>query len=271
MRRLAVLLPLALAACTVGPDYHPATPADLGVPASYSVAAGQAREDLTRYWTRFDDPLLTELVERARTANTDLAQAVGRLRQAREALIQSRASLYPTLTGSAGYNRSFNVIGGSSNLTLADGTVTSISRQAGDSFSLGLDAQYQVGLFGEIRRTVEATRAEQDAARFDYASVLVTVTSETAQNYILARNLQEQIANAVASLRIQDDNLQIAGFRVQAGLVSSLDAEQARAQRAQTAAQVPQLQQQFDAAVARVGVLTGQAPGALRERMAAVQ
>ena len=271
MRRLAILAPVALAACTVGPDYHPATPADLGVPAAFSVPAGQAQEDLTRYWTRFGDPLLVELVERARTANTDLAQAVGRLRQAREALVQSRSSLLPTLTGSGGYNRSFNVIGGSSNLTLPDGTVTTITRSSGNSFSLGLDAQYQVGLFGEIRRTVEATRAEQDAARFDYAAVLVTVTSECAQNYILARDLQAQIANATASLRIQDDNLEIAGFRVRAGLVSSLDAEQARAQRAQTAAQIPQLQQQYDAAVARLGVLTGQAPGALRDRMAVVQ
>jgi multidrug efflux system outer membrane protein len=73
------------------------------------------------------------------------------------------------------------------------------------------------------------------------------------------------------SLGIQDENLEIAGFRVQAGLVSSLDSEQARAQRAQTAATIPNLDQQYAAAVARIGVLTGQAPGALRPLMAPVK
>ena len=269
MRRTATFLGLAaLAGCTVGPDYHPRDAAQLGVPDVYSLPAGQSAEDLTRYWSRFDDPELTRLVEQARVANNDLGQAVGRLRQAREALVQSRASLLPTISGSAGYTRSENLRGGTSVITGSNGATTTITRSAGDNFSLGLDAQYQVGLFGELRRTVEASRAENEASRFDYATVLVSVTSETARNYMIARGLQAQIANARGSLAIQDDNLEIAGFRVQAGLVSSIDAEQARASRAQTAATIPQLQQQYDAAVARLGVLTGQAPGALRPELA---
>ncbi len=273
MRRPAALLMsvAALVGCTVGPDYHPKTAADLGVPDRYSVPAGQTAEDLTRYWTRFNDPQLVQLVDAARAGNTDLAQAVGRLRQARESLIQSRAQLLPTVTGSAGYNRAFNVAGGTSTISNGNGTTTTISRSAGDNFSLGLDAQYQVGIFGEIRRTIEATRADQDVTRYDYATVLVSIESEVARNYMLARAYQAQIANAQASLGIQDDNLEIAGYRVQAGLVSSLDAEQARAQRAQTAATIPQLQQQYAAAVARLGVLTGQAPGALRDDMTATR
>ena len=273
MRRPAACLSLLalVAGCTVGPNYRQRDAAELGVPPSYSVSAGQTGEDLARYWQRFGDPELARLVEQARVANTDLAQAIGRLRQAREALIQSRASLLPTLSGSAGYNRSENLRGGTSTIALPNGATTTVTRAAGSSFSLGLDAQYQAGLFGEVRRTVEASRAEAEASRFDYATVLVSVTSEVARNYVIARGLQAQIANARASLAIQDDNLQIAGFRVQAGLVSSLDVEQARAQRAQTAATIPQLQQQYDAAVARLGVLTGQAPGSLRAELAPVQ
>ena len=265
MRRslpLATALAIGLAGCTVGPDYRPRTATELGVPEQYSVPAGRTAEDLTRWWQRFDDPTLGRLIEQARGANTDLSQAVGRLRQAREALNQS---------GSAGYNRSINLRGGSSNLTLPDGTVTTISRSTGDSFSAGLDAQYQLGLFGELRRTIEASRAEREAAQYDFATVLISVESEVGRNYVLARGFQAQIDNARASLAIQDDNLQIAGFRVQAGLVSSLDVEQARAQRAQTAATIPSLEQQYDAAVARLGVLTGQAPGALRPELAPVR
>ncbi len=272
VRASALLLATAaLAGCTVGPDYRPKSATELGVPAGYSVPAQQSPEDLTRWWSNFDDPVLGQLVEQARVANPDVAQAIGRLRQAREALVQSRASLLPTLSGSAGYQRNENLRGGGRSFTLPDGTVVDTGGGGTNSFSAGLSASYQVGLFGEIRRTVEASRAQYQASGFDYATVLLTVESEVATNYVLARAYQAQLANARASLAIQDDNLEIAGFRVQAGLVSSVDVEQARSQRAQTAATVPQIEQQYAAAVARLGVLTGQAPGALRTALAAAK
>lgn len=258
-----------LAGCAVGPDYRAPAPAALGLPDGWSVPAAPTAEDLTRWWQRFDDPALGGLVEQAATANLDVVQAVARLRQAREALVQSRAGLLPTLNGSAGYSRSETVRGGGTTITLPDGTVQTVGGGGGSNFSLGLDAQYQVGLFGEVRRTVEATRAQYAAAGFDYATVLLSIQGEVARNYVLVRLYQAQLANARDSLALQDDNLEIAGFRVQAGLVSSLDQEQARVQRAQTAASVPQIEQALAAAVARLGVLTGQPPGALRTALAA--
>lgn len=274
IRRLSLLLaaPAALSACAAGPDYRPAAPAELGVPDRYSVAADQdRREDLGRWWERFNDPLLQQLVAETATTNLDVAQAVVRIRQARESLIQSRATLLPTLSGSAGYSRNFNLRGGSAAVTLPDGTVTNISRGAGDSFSLGADASYQADIFGGVRRTIEATRASEEASRFDYATVLIAQQAEIARNYVSARLAQAQLANARSSLALQDDNLEIAGFRVQAGLVSSLDQETARAQRAQTAATIPTIEASYNSAVSRLAVLTGRAPGALKDSMAATR
>lgn len=270
-RARILLLPVLLAGCTVGPDYHPKPAADLGVPDAYSVTAAPSAEDLTHWWTRFDDPILGQLVEQAKTANLDIAQATARLRQAREALVQNRSSLLPTLNGSGGFSRSETLRGGFNTITLPDGTVQTVGSGGGSNFSLGLDAQYQVGLFGEVRRTVEATRAQYEASGFDYATVLLSVESEVARNYVLARLYQAQLANARDSLKLQDDNLEIAGYRVQAGLVSSLDQEQARGQRAQTAATIPSLEQSYNAAVSRLGVLTGQAPGAVKPMMEAAK
>lgn len=258
-----------LSACSVGPDYRPRSAAELGVPDAYSVAAAPASENLTKWWRNFDDPVLGQLVEQAAAANLDLAQAVARLRQAREALVVSQSSLLPTLSGSGGFNRTQTLRGGGTTLTLPDGTVTDTAGGGGRSnFSLGLDASYQLDLFGGIRRGVEAGRAQYEATGFDYATTLLSVESEVARNYVLARAYQAQLANAKANLAIQDDNLEIAGFRVQAGLVSSVDVEQARASRAQTAANLPQIEQQYNAAVSRIGVLTGQAPGALKPLLA---
>lgn len=257
-----------LSACSVGPDYKPRSAGALGVPDQWSVTAAPTAEDLTRWWRNFDDPVLGQLVEQAAAANLDVAQAVARLRQAREALVISRADLFPSLSGSGGYSRTEPLAGGGTTVTLPDGTVTTTDAGGRSSFSLGLDANYQIDLFGGVRRSVEASRAQYEAAGFDYATVLLSVESEVARNYVLARAYQAQLDNARASLAIQDDNLEIAGFRVQAGLVSSVDVEQARASRAQTAAGIPSLEQQYNAAVSRIGVLTGQAPGALKPLLA---
>lgn len=262
-----VLLP----ACTQAPQYRPSTASSLGVPDQWSVQAQQGQESLDRWWQGFNDPVLTQLVDEAVAANLDLVQSIARLRQARESLIVSRASLFPSVSGSGSYSRSEPLRGGGASLTLPDGTVVNAGGGGRDSFSLGLDASYQVDLFGGIASSVAASRADYEAAGFNYATVLLSVESEIARNYVLARAYQAQLANAQASLGIQDDNLEIAGFRVQAGLVSSLDAEQARASRAQTAASVPQIEQQYNAAVSRLAVLTGREPGALKPLLADVK
>ncbi|WNO54450.1 efflux transporter outer membrane subunit [Stakelama saccharophila] len=274
MKRLrSPIMPLGLgllvAGCAAGPDYRQPPQSTLGVPDSYSVEAEPAQAaDLTRWWTNFDDPLLQSLVASAGDGNLDVAQAVTRLRQARAALVSSRAALLPSLSVSGNYSRNENIAGGTSTYTLPDGTVTTISRGSGDSFSLGADASYQADIFGGNRRAVEASRADLEASGFDVASVLISVEGEIARNYVLARLYQAQLANARQALAIQDDNLEIAGFRVQAGLVSSVDQEQARQQRAQTAATIPSLENSYNQAVSRLGVLTGRPPGALKQEMA---
>jgi NodT family efflux transporter outer membrane factor (OMF) lipoprotein len=273
MRRASpVLLATAfVSACSVGPDYHPKTATELGVPDAWSVSAAPKAEDLTRWWRNFDDPVLGQLVEQAAEANLDLAQAVARLRQAREALVVSQSQLFPTISGSGGFSRTETLRGGNKVVTLPDGTVTTTGGGGTSNFSLGLDASYQLDLFGGVRRGVEASHAQYEAAGFDYATTLLSVESEVARNYVLARAYQAQLADAKASLAIQDDNYEIAGFRVQAGLATAVDVEQARSSRAQTAATIPQIEQQYNAAVSRIGVLTGQAPGALKPLLAPVK
>lgn len=269
---LLMLMAVPLAGCTAGPDYRPRAASELGVPPGYSVAARQeAQADLRQWWTAFNDPLLSRLVEQAATRNLDVAQAVVRLRQAREALVQSRASLFPSVSAGGTVSRNEPLRGASSQVTLPDGTVTTVSQGGRSNFSLGADVNYQADIFGGVRRGVEASRAQLEASGYDYATVLISTQSEIARNYILARAAQAQLINARESLAIQDDNLEIAGFRVQAGLVSSLDQEQARATRAQTAASVPSIEASYNSAVSRLGVLTGQAPGALKGELGARQ
>jgi NodT family efflux transporter outer membrane factor (OMF) lipoprotein len=253
---------ILLGGCAVGPDYRAPAPVTLGVPAIYTPPVTKSGEDaatpaapanLASWWQQFDDPLLTDLIARATAGNLQIAQSLARLAEAREARVQAGADLFPTLNGSAGANRNF---------THANGHTTTTT-----DLSLGADASWQADLFGGIRRSLEAARASEASARFDLESVRTSVAAEVATNYIDTRLAQARLEIARSTLSTQDENLQIAQWRVQAGLVSSLDVEQARAQRAQTASSIPLIESSYVQAVARLGTLTGQAPGALRAEL----
>ncbi|HYJ53563.1 MAG TPA: efflux transporter outer membrane subunit [Allosphingosinicella sp.] len=247
MRRFAVPFSvLALAACTVGPDYRPPAPSALSVPDTFYGRAAQAEPaDLARWWERLNDPLLTRLIDEATAGNLDLAVAAVRLTQARESLIQSRAGQLPTVGAQATGGR-----------TVGTGNDTS-------SFRASVDAAWEADLFGGIRRSVEASGADAEGVYYDREALKVAIAAEVATNYVQARLAQDRLALAQDTLRIADDNLQIAQWRMQAGLVSSLDSEQARAARAQTAAAIPNIENSFTSATYRLAVLTGRPPGAL--------
>lgn len=238
---------LALASCSVGPDYRPMAPGDLGVPSAYADghAAPLDPATLASWWKGFDDPMLDGLVERAVAVNLDIAQARARLRQARESSVQAGADLLPTMSGSGRAGRNID----------SDGPDSS-------SFSLGLDADWQVDLFGGGRRALEAARAGEAASGYDLASVRIAIIAELVTNYIQLRLAQEQLRIAEDTVRYQRDNHDIARWRVQAGLASSLDEQQARTQLAQTEASIPQYRTSIRGALNRIAVLTAEAPGA---------
>lgn len=248
--RYTILLILGFAVtasgCAAGPDYRAPSNATLGVPNQYYQEQGEAitEAELANWWTQLNDPALNALIEKAIGANLEVAQARARLRQAREALVQSRAAWLPTIEASASAGRDFD----------------SDAKDRG-RFALGADAAWEIDLFGGISRSVEAARADAQATYYNLASVRTAIIAELATNYIQARLAQEQLGIARNTLDIQTENLNIAGWRVQAGLVSSLDEESARAQRAQTAASIPALEASYRGALNRIAVLIGESPG----------
>lgn len=254
---------LTLSACAAGPDYRAPQPAALGVPGSYytSSAGGALSEaELASWWNRLNDPVLTELIDQAVASNLDIVQAQARLRQARESLVQARAAFLPQVNASGSGGRNYSNRGGSTRVI--DGNVVSTgSDKWSSSYSLGANASWQIDLFGELARSAEAARADLAASGYDLANVRLTIIAELVTNYIQARQAQEQLRIARETQVIQQDNYNIANWRLQAGLVSSLDEQQARAQLAQTNAAIPQLEASLRGSLNRIAVLTGQAPG----------
>jgi NodT family efflux transporter outer membrane factor (OMF) lipoprotein len=241
----AAMLPglLATAACTQ-PGLPPPTSA-IPVPDRWNEPViGNEAGDIARYWDQLGDPDLVRLVDQALLENRDLAQAAARLDQARAQLRGARAGFLPQINASGGAQRDVG--------DLARDDV---------QFSLGADASWELDLFGRISGSVAASDADLAAAGYSLADLQRAIAGQMSLSVITARLTAQQLAITRSSLAYQEDNLQIALWRNQAGLVSSLDVEQARTQRAQTAAAIPQLQASLAATANAISTLAGEPPG----------
>ena len=251
-------LALILPGCTVGPDYHPVSAEALKVPGHFASAPqpSQSQADIAVWWTGFKDPVLSSLIAAAMSANIDIDAARGRLRAARSALRGAQSATQPVI----------GLVAETSKAAAVKGTVNEST-----SYRLGVDASWETDLFGGNRRAVEAARAGSDAVQADLHAVQVSIAAELALNYVAVRLAQANLDHARANLGFQDETVQIAGWRAQAGLVSSLDLEQSRVLRAQTAASIPVLETDLAAASNRIAVLIAEAPGAVLDRLTAAQ
>lgn len=261
-RSLFMLACLGLAGCAaVGPDYTPSAP---GVPAGWNrldpvaqpVAHAAATGDLSQWWLGLNDPLLTELMDEALQASPDLRSAQARLREARARRTVAAAERFPSVTASGTARRSRS----------SEETGSGATRNL---FSAGLDAGWELDVFGGVRRSVEAAEADLDSSRESLGHARVSLVAEVALNYVEVRALQTRLGIARANLASQSETLQLTDWRAQAGLVSSQDVEQARSNREQTRAQIPALETSLAEAEHGLDILLGRAPGTLHARLAA--
>jgi multidrug efflux system outer membrane protein len=284
----AALLLLALPGpwgCAVGPDYHrPEVPLPAAwsqplkepvaaVPGQPAAAPGQpaaaAGEPAAAWWSGFRDPVLDSLVERGLGQNLDLRVAQARVREARALRGGAEAAGYPSVGGSASYSRvrssqtAFPVISGGS----AGPGNSFFGRPQQDLFQAGFDASWEVDIFGGVRRSVEAARAEVAAAQENLHDTLVSLLAEVARNYLELRGFQRRLAIAGENIGSQEATLELTRSRFQAGLTSDLDVARAEAQLATTRSQVPLFSSAVEQSIHRLGLLLGAQPGALQAEL----
>jgi multidrug efflux system outer membrane protein len=235
-----------------------APPQAVEVPAQWGAgidATAATPGPLAQWWQGFGDAQLSRLVERALQANTSVNSAQAALRQARALRDVTAAGLLPTLGASASARR----------IRTGSGSTTSTV----NSFLAGLDASWELDVFGGQRSALQADEASALASAASLGDVQVSVAAEVALNYIALRNAQALLAIARENLASQRETLQITQWRLQAGLVTSLDVEQARTSAEQTAALLPALEKTVDQTSHALSVLVGQAPSALSAELGA--
>jgi NodT family efflux transporter outer membrane factor (OMF) lipoprotein len=253
-RLLALGAALPLSGCLVGPTYmRPPTPepAAWHAPLADGLSPTEVDHDaLATWWTVLGDPLLSELVSCAVSGNLDVRAARERVQEARERRAFAGAGLYPNLRAKL---------------------TASPSSSHSHSPSTGLEAVWNLDWFGKQRRGVEAAQGDQGVREEDLHDALVNVAAEVVQAYVDLREIQAQLAIAGDNLGAQGEAAQLADWRAQAGLTTSLDVLRADADVAQTRAQIPSLRARLQEAENRLALLLGETPGALAERLDAAQ
>jgi NodT family efflux transporter outer membrane factor (OMF) lipoprotein len=256
---LASAVVFALAGCAaVGPDYQrPATALDaafIGAGAS-ALNAGATSADIATFWRGFGDAKLNALIERAVAANGDVKLAQARLQEARASQDEADAAQRPGLGIDTSATRAIRPI------TQQPGA--SRSARTGNTYDASFVANWEIDLFGRLRRGSEAAAALTAAGEAGVFAAQTSVAAEVARNYLELRGLQQRLQFTEASLVNQRESLRITQARVDAGRNTQLDLARARTLVASTEAALPSLQTAIERGIFRLATLTAQSPRTL--------
>lgn len=253
LRALALVAVLLTGACTVGPDYQHPTPGVAGAWQA-TVPHGGDSARLLDWWAGFNDPVLTALQSSAENSSPTLEQAIARIDQARATLTTQRGAALPAVNGSASRTRSRQ--------DLAEGGSTSSTVS-----QTGLDASWEIDLFGKARRNVQAAKARIQARADDWHDARISLAAEVADNYVQYRGC-EQLADALRqAAESQETSARLTRVNADAGFSPSSDAALADASAASVRSSYKDQQGQCDLLVKSLVSLTGLDEPALRTLM----
>jgi len=245
-RSIAALLALALAGCTVGPDYSRPLVPD---PGTYREPAPTTRSIAnTPWWELFEDPVLRDLVEASLRNNRDLRAAVARIDEAAAVLGIVRADLYPRV-----------FYGGDA---VGSGTSAGEGDVSGDG-SLFLSAGWQLDLWGRFRRANEAALQELLGTEESYRGVTLSLVASVASSYLLLRDLDARLEISEQTVETRRGNVDIIQARFEGGSVSEIDLNQAQIQLSEAEVSVQVFERLRRQTENGLSLLLGEPPGTI--------
>ena len=255
LRPLALLACLAwISGCTVGPDYRASNEPAVQLTQRPDAALYSNTRLQQDWWRQFQDPQLDALIDQALARNHDLRIAQARLLEARAVLNQRQLDQLPTVTASGAYSR---------RLSQAN-PGPSGERNLAKTYQAGLDAQWELDLFGRLQRLSQASSARAEAVAADLAQTRIVVTADIARHYFELRGAQRQLAVARANLHNQERTVELVQGRVNAGRGTADELASAMAERARVQATLPGLETRQALSRYRLAVLTGSRPSDLQ-------
>lgn len=238
-------IPFIFAGCMHYSSYQPPHSQTTSVWSQNTPNSNHKVDDLTQWWSQFNDPVLGQLIETAQDNSPNLLKAWAKIEQARATLTTSKASLFPSLTGSASAKRA------------KDGQV---SNQGTGS----LDASWEIDLFGKIRKQNEAAQSRIEARQDDWHDARISLAAEVADDYVQYRSCELLVAVYQNELQSMQKTEQANSQMVKAGFTAPMDGALSRANLASTQMNLLNQQKQCDLLVKTLVQVTGMQETALR-------
>ncbi len=250
-----LLVMVLLSGCTmVGPDYvKPEAPEPETWLESNDPKIQSKETDFSEWWAVFNDPILNDLIQAAYQQNLPLQIAGIRIYEARAQLGIAFGFQYPQTQQGLGAAQVNQVSNNAPNIAFADRYFT--------TYDIGLDAAWELDVWGRFRRAVQTGVANLEASIADYDDILVSLTADVARTYIILRTAEERLAVARENVKIQQRSLEIAEVRFRAGAVTELDVTQARSLLRGTEAGIPGFITDIRQSKNALAILLGKLPG----------
>lgn len=207
------------------------------------------------WWEQFGDSTLTVLIQKAVANNYNLRNAIKNIELAKSRLRISKSAYYPEISAAASYSPE------KSSLGIDHTDIYSRTGQA------GLSMNWEIDVFGSIRKDVKAQKQYYIASQEDYRGVMVSLTAEIASSYIQLRTYQKQLEVARNNLQSQEEILQINEVKLKTGLASKLTVAQSRGLLLQTKATIPGIEAAIYNQINTLSVLTGEYSDSLRNKL----
>jgi outer membrane protein, multidrug efflux system len=262
MRRGFVFALLALlGGCTVGPNYQRpklATPVQFRAPEPLPPQEAFSLADL-KWFELFHDDQLQALIKTALVQNYDLRIAVARVEEARASLGITRSNQFPQFGASGGVE--INRLSRDGATPIPPALLPNQNRNFGEA-SLNL-LSFEVDLWGRLRRATEAARANLLSAEANRKTVVTTLVSDVATNYLTLRELDYELEISRRTLETRQQSLDLTKSRQSGGVGTLLDLRQAE-QLVDTAAQtIPGIEQGIEQTENQIHLLLGEPPGTI--------
>jgi NodT family efflux transporter outer membrane factor (OMF) lipoprotein len=260
LRLMALGLSALAGACMIGPDYKPPpTPVAKVWMEGGKASVDTGRQQYRDWWSVFNDPVLSQLIDVAYRQNLSLMTAGVRVLEARAELGVAIGEFYPQqqlVSASVSYNG------------LPISTPFNFINNTYWSDSFGAQAGWELDVWGKLRRGIETADDSFLASVADYDDVLVTLTADVASDYVQIRTLEKQIIIARDNVVRQRDAYKIALAKYRGGAATKRDVFQADSVLNSTQATIPQLDIQLQQTKNAVSVLLGMPPGTLNQYLA---
>ena len=238
---------LLLSGCqSIWPDYQRPK---VAVPKAYDQQADQANSHLSNtWWTLYQDQVLNDLVAKALQNNSDIKLAVARIEESDAVLREVGAALFPQIDLNSAASRT---------RATTTGATPVLANNPRSNFNAQLRTSFELDFWGKLSRTKEAARAQALSTRYAKDTVALSLAGLVASNYLLIRSLDSQLLVTQVSLKSREESLALTQRRLEGGVASALDVQQAEVARENLSAQLSDLNRLRALSLHQLTVLTG--------------